>query len=126
MHGHANTWEEELHAALAERNTLRAEVERQRQLEEEKDMAIARLHNETVDLLAQNERPRERVAGVERAYVADFESVEKNAYSRGLEEQRAEVEHLRAVMQRVYDDGIGRPGFACAAVVEPLWKALQT
>jgi hypothetical protein len=38
---------------------------------------------------------------------------------------RAEIERLRKVMQTVYEDGIARPGNACAAVVEPLWKALQ-
>lgn len=51
------------------------------------------------------------------------------SYLLGLEADakrlRAENERLRAVMRQVYADGIGRPGHALAALVEPLWKALQ-
>lgn len=40
-------------------------------------------------------------------------------------EAKAEIERLRVAMQQVYEDGISRPGISHAALVEPLWRALQ-
>ncbi len=38
----------------------------------------------------------------------------------------AEIQRLRQVMREVYHAGASQPGNRTAAVVEPLWKALQT
>lgn len=56
MHGHANTWEEELVEVCHERDALRAELERLRARLEQDGAELDRLASVEARLLAENQR----------------------------------------------------------------------